>query len=219
MTLRQHIDSARERLITLGRQSAAALQRARTQQVDLNDLKRHASRLLAHLQQKLRQKPSISMAQLRPWLHQHGRKLAMTVGVPLIGLIPLIIVHHQINRLNTILALKPAQLTAIEALIQDSKSNSSSPTVAPPLTDNDLETMRVILQNRGINTNILRLSLDQGVRIELQAEQVPFGQWVAFLEESARRWQVYPVQLTLQANDQPGSVSVRGTLQQSQATP
>lgn len=219
MTLRQHIDSARERLITLGRQSAAALQRARTQQVDLNDLKRHASRLLAHLQQKLRQKPSISMAQLRPWLHQHGRKLAMTVGVPLIGLILLIIVHHQINRLNTILALKPAQLTAIEALIQDSKSNSSSPTVAPPLTDNDLETMRVILQNRGINTNILRLSLDQGVRIELQAEQVPFGQWVAFLEEIARRWQVYPVQLTLQANDQPGSVSVRGTLQQSQATP
>ena len=219
MTLRQHLDSARERLITLGRQSAAALQRARTQQVDLNDLKRHASRLLAQLQQKLRQKPSISVAQLRPWLHQHGRKLAMTVGVPLIGLILLIIVHQQINRLHIILALKPAQLTAIEALIQDSKSNSASPTVAPPLTDNDLETMRVILQNRGINTNILRLSLDQGVRIELQAEQVPFGQWVAFLEEIARRWQVYPVQLTLQGNDQPGSVSVRGTLQQSQATP
>jgi type II secretory pathway component PulM len=219
MTLRQQLNHVRERLIILGRQSAAALQRARTQQVDLNDLKRHMSRLVAKLQQLLQQKPSLSMAQIRPWLHQHGRKLAITAGLPVLGLSLLLIIHQQINRLSGSLALKPAQFNAIESLVQESKSNSANPSIAPPLTDNDLETMRVILQNRGINTNILRLNLEQGVRIELQAEQVPFGQWIAFLEEIAKRWQIYPLQLTLQANEQPGSVSVRGTLQQTQATP
>jgi type II secretory pathway component PulM len=219
MNLRQQLQQARERLSILGRQSAAALQRARTQQVDFNDIKRSMARLFANLQQRLRQKPSFSMAQVRPWMHQHGRQLAITAGLPLLGLVLLLIVHQQINHLSTSLALKPAQLTAIESLVQDSKSHNANPSIAPPLTDNDLETMRVILQNRGINTNILRLNLDQGVRIELQAEQVPFGQWVSFLEEIAKRWQVYPIQLTLQASEQPGSVTVRGTLQQSQATP
>lgn len=215
---RQIAANVRERLIALGQQTGAAFQHARTQQVDFKDFMRALLRLRDNLEQRIRNKPSFSQAQIRLWLYQHGRKLVITAGIPLLGLVLLVIVHQQISLQSDLLVLKPAQLTAIESLIQDSKS-SNTPSIASPLTDNDLETMRVILQNRGISTNILRLSLDQGIRIELQADQVPFAQWIAFLEEIASRWQVYPIQITLQANEQPGSVSVRGTLQQTQVMP
>lgn len=218
MSIRSYLDASRERLISWSSKASSALHRARTQQVDFSRLKDQCVSVLAQIRQSAGQKPQFSFKDLRPWLQQHGRKLALFAGAPLIGIAALIMINLQITRLSGQLALKPAQLTAIEALIQDSKSTGLNHDVAPALTDNDLETMRVILQNRGITTNILRLNLEQGVSIDIQAEQVTFGQWVAFLEEIARRWQVYPVQLTLQASDQPETVSVRGSLQQSLGT-
>lgn len=220
MSIRSYLGASRERLLSWSKHVTNALNRARTQQVDFSRLKDLFVSILARIRRSARQKPHFSFKDLRPWLQQHGRKLALYVGAPLIGIAALLIINLQITHLSGQLALKPAQLTAIEALIQESKSTGLNNDVAPALTDNDLETMRVILQNRGITTNILRLNLEQGVTIDIQAEQVTFGQWVAFLEEIARRWQVYPVQLTVQASDQPETVSVRGTLQQSQgATP
>lgn len=217
MNPRAVLDILRQRLNHWGRQLANAWQRARTQQVDLSSVKNAIRGLADTLRQRLRQRPSFSVTTLRLWLQLHGRKLALMVGAPLLGIAMLILVNQQTSRLSNSLALKPVQLHLIESLIQESKQNNRSGNAAvAPLTDNDLETMRVILQNRGINTNILRLNLEQGVRIEIQIDQAPFGQWIAFLEEIAQRWQVYPTQLTLQANDQPEVVSIRGTLQQSQ---
>jgi type II secretory pathway component PulM len=178
------------------------------------------ARGMNHLRQLAKRKQAFSLNDLRPWLQQHGRKLTLTFVAPIAAVVLLLLINHQITRVSNSVALKPAQLTAIESLIQESKNVGGSGgtlSAAPTLTDNDLETMRVILQNRGISPNILRLNLESGVSIEIQVDQAAFGQWMAFLDEIARRWQVYPTQLTLKAAEQPDTVSVRGTLQQTQA--
>lgn len=216
MNYKERLAQYQTRLADLAKRGVAALQRARTQQVDMAAVKASIARGLHQLRQLSKQEASFSIRDLRPWLQQHGRKLALTVAAPLTLIALLILVQHQIGKLADSAALKPAQLTAIESLIQDSKNTGTTTNPPAALTDNDLETMRVILQNRGITPNILRLNLDSGVGIEIQVDQAPFGQWVAFLEEIARRWQVYPTQLTLKASDQPEIVSIRGTLQQTQ---
>lgn len=217
MNYREQLDKYRAHLIEWAKRSAAALHRARTQQVDMATVKAAITHGLDRLHQLAKREQKITLSDLKPWLQQHGRKLLLTVAAPLGAMVLLILVNHLINNVSHSVALKPAQLTAIESLIQDSKSTGSSAAPATTLTDNDLETMRVILQNRGIAPNIFRLSLDSGVGIEVQINQAPFGQWIAFLEEIGRRWQVYPTQLTLKATDQPETVSIRGTLQQTQA--
>lgn len=219
MNHRQRLDEFRGCLTDWAKRGAAALHRARTQQVDITMLKASMARSVAYIRQLAKREQAFTLRDLRPWLQQHGRKMALTLVAPIAALSVLALVNHQINTVSNSVALKPAQLTAIESLIQDSKNTGISFTAAPALTDNDLETMRVILQNRGINPNILRLNLDSGVGIEIQADQAAFGQWVAFLDEIARRWQVYPTQLTLKATDQPETISIRGTLQQAQVSP
>ncbi len=217
MNYREQLDKYRAHLVDWAKRSAAALNRARTQQVDMATLKAAIINGLDRLRQLAKREQKITLSDLKPWLQQHGRKLSRTVAAPLSGIVLFVLVNHLITNLSDSVALKPAQLTAIESLIQDSKSTGSSTTPATALTDNDLETMRVILQNRGISPNILRLNLDSGVGLEVQIDQAAFGQWIAFLEEIGRRWQVYPTQLTLKATDQPETVSIRGTLQQAQA--
>lgn len=216
MNYRQRLDEYRSRLIAGAKQCAAALHRARTQQVDMASVKASIAASLNKLRQLAKREQSFSLKELRPWLQRHGRKLTITVAAPIAAIIAIFLVNHLITSVSNSVALKPAQLTAVESLIQNSKNTGTGTSQAPALTDNDLETMRVILQNRGITPNILRLNLDSGIGIEIQADQAAFGQWVAFLEEISRRWQVYPTQLTLKATDQPEIVSVRGTLQQAQ---
>lgn len=218
MNYRQRVDAYRSRLIDGAKQCAAALHRARTQQVDMATVKAAMTNGWHRLRQLGKPEQKFTLSDLRPWLHQHGRKLLLTGAAPLAFITVLLLVNHLTTRASHSAALKPAQLTAIESLIQDSKFavSNASPPVA--LTDNDLETMRVILQNRGISPNILRLNLDGGGSIEIQTDQAAFGQWVAFLEEIRRRWQVFPSQLTIKATDQPETVSIRGTLQQAQTS-
>lgn len=217
MNYRQRLAMYRSHLHAWMTRGAAAFQRARTQQVDMTMVKASLAQMFHRLRQLTRRERTLTLNDLRLWLHQHGKKLGLTVGVPVAAIGLLMVVSLQIATLSSSLALKAAQLNAIESLIQDSKNNANSAAAVPPLTDNDVETMRVILQNRGINPNILRLNLESGVGIEVQADQAAFGQWVAFLDEISRRWQIYPSQLTLRATDQPEIVSVRGSLQQSQA--
>lgn len=217
MNYREHLDKYRALLIDWSKRGAAALHRARTQQVDMATLKANFAQAKARLKQLAKREQKLTLSDLKPWLQQHGRRLTLTVAAPLAFVTALWLVNHLIHSTSDDLALKPAQLMAIESLIQDSKNTGTN--VAPPaaLTDNDLETMRVILQNRGITPNILRLNLDSGAGIEVQIDQAAFGQWIAFLDEISRRWQVYPSQLTLKATDQPEIISVRGTLQQVQS--
>lgn len=217
MNYRQQLAAYRSRLVDWTKRGAAALKRARTQQIDMTMVKASAAQTFHRLRMLIKRERTLTLNDLRVWSHQHGKKLMLTVVAPITAVVLLLVVNSQISVLDERLALKAAQLNAIESLIQDSKNTTGSASPMPVLTDNDVETMRVILQNRGINPNILRLNLDSGVGIEIQADQAAFGQWVAFLDEIARRWQVYPTQLTVKAMEQPEMVSVRGTLQQSQA--
>lgn len=219
MNYRQHLDACRSQLIVVAKRSIAAFQRARTQQVDMAMVKAAMADVLNRLRQLAKREQTFSLSGIRHWLQQNGRKLSLTMVAPIAALLLLVLVNQQIIRVSNNVALKPAQLTAIESLIQDSKNTGTGVSTAPALTDSDLETMRVILQNRGITPNILRLNLDSGIGIEIQVDQAAFGQWVSFLEEIAQRWQVYPMQLTLKAAEQPETVSIRGTLQQIQTAP
>ena len=216
MSYQQRLDEYRNRLTALAKQAGSALHRARTQQVDMATVKAYVADGISRLRQLTKREKSFSLSDLRPWLQQHGRKLATTVAAPVAFVGFVLLTNHLIGSTFASVSLKAAQLTAIESLIQDSKNTGMNTSPAIALTDNDLETMRVILQNRGITPNILRLNLESGVGIEIQVDQASFGQWVAFLEEISRRWQVYPTQLTLKATDQPEIISIRGTLQQTQ---
>lgn len=216
MNYRQYLEEYGNRLTSLAKQAGSALHHARTQQVDMATVKAYVGDGINRLRQLSKREKTFSLSDLRSWLQQHGRKLATSVAVPVTFVGLLLLTNHFIGSTSASVSLKAAQLTAIESLIQDSKSTgiNTSPVIA--ITDTDLETMRVILQNRGITPNILRLNLESGVGIEIQIDQAPFGQWVAFLEEISRRWQIYPTQLTVKSTDQPEIVSIRGTLLQTQ---
>lgn len=195
------------------------LQRARTHDVDFAAFKGAWTRINQQLRQLIQRDYKLSMSELRPWFRQHGRKLGLYVGSPIITILAVLLIQQQTTQLSNTLALRPAQLTAIQSLIQDSKTSAATETT-PLLTDNEIETLRVILQNRGITPNVLRLNLDQGGSVELQTDQANFGQWVSFLEEAARRWHLFPTLLTIKASDSPEIVSIRATLQQNTgATP
>ena len=190
------------------------LRHAHTKEVDFSAFKKYLNQTVARVRQLNARDLQIRIDDIRPWLRQHGRKLSIYLAFPIATLLLLLLIQQQTTRLNQALALRPAQLTALESLIQDSKANSVSD-ATQTLTDTEIETLRVILQNRGITPNILRLNVDQGGSVEFQTDQASFGQWVAFLEEAARRWHLFPVQLTIKATDSPEVVSIRAVLQQN----
>ena len=113
--------------------------------------------------------------------------------------------------------LHQAQLTGIESMIYKSKLTALDGDPSPPLNDNEVETIRIMLQNRGISPNTLRLDTnrDGGSVLELQAEHVAFGQWNAFLDEAALRWDLFPTELIIRAEDTPEIVTLRAVLQQT----
>lgn len=208
----------RNQVIAWSGKVLAKLHEARTRDVDFSSVKLKCNEYLSNLRQLKQRDFKITLADIRPWLHQHGRKVSIYVGMPLLILVVWMFGVKQIHAIYTQVSLKPAQLAALETLIQDSKLNGANTPSTPPLTDVELETLRVILQTRGITPNILRLNLDNGIGIEIQIDQASFGQWIAFLDEASRRWHLYPMQLTIKAGDGPEVVSIRGLLQQSQDT-
>lgn len=190
------------------------LRHARTNDVDFSTIKDYLNQTGARLRAFNTRGLQLSLGDLRPWLSQHGRKLSLYLALPIGTIIFVFLIYQQTTRLSQALALRPAQLTAIESLIQDSKANAGTDSTAT-LTETEIETLRVILQNRGITPNILRLNLDHGVSVDFQTDQASFGQWIAFLEEVARRWHLFPVQLSIKATDSPEVVAIRAVLQQN----
>ena len=214
----QRIETAlirwRESLSRQWDKGSAWLRHARTKDIDFAEFKTSLKQAFEGVQQYYHRDNGLSIDNFRPWLRQHGRKLSLTLLLPIAAVVLIVLIRQQTTNLNQALALRPAQLSALESLIQDSKGNTSVDTTST-LTDTEIETLRVILQNRSITPNILRLNLDQGGTVEFQTDQAAFGQWVAFLEEAARRWHLYPTQLTIKATDSTEIVSIRAVLQQS----
>lgn len=189
------------------------LQQARTKEVDLTTLRAALAQAGSRIRLASQQNYRVDWRHVHAWVRQHGRKLSLVLLLPVAAISLTLLIHQQISRLNNALSLRPAQFTALESLIQRSKTSSVNDT-PPVLNDTELETLRVILLNRGITPNILRLNLEQEGSVEFQTDQAAFGQWIAFLEEAAQRWHLYPAQLTIRAGDSPEIVSIRAVLQQ-----
>ena len=196
------------------------LRQANSQEFDVESIKTWFAETAERLREKLQELKSrenkLSWADVRTWLHLHGRQLATYLLLPCIGIVLVLVIQDQTRQQVDTMYLRQAQLTAVQSMIQKSKLTSLSGDPSPPLNDNEVETIRIMLQNRGITPNILRLNLNRGgSMVELQAEQVPFGQWIAFLDEAAQRWDLFPVDLNIVAGDAPEIVSIRGVLQQT----
>lgn len=196
------------------------LRQANSQEFDVESIKawfaETAERLREKLQELKSQENKLTWADVRTWLHLHGRQLAIYLLLPMIGIVLVLVIQDQTRQQVQTMYLHQAQLTAVQSMIQKSKLTSLSGDPSPPLNDNEVETIRIMLQNRGITPGILRLNLNRGgSMVELQAEQVPFGQWIAFLDEAAQRWDLFPVDLNIVAGDAPEIVSIRGVLQQT----
>lgn len=211
--IQELLNKARKQLTSRLNATGAWFQHARTQEIDISAFKDFLTRAGNRLRELTQRDFSLRLENLRPWLRQHQRQFSLYLILPIAVAALVVLIKQQTTSLNHALALRPAQLTALESLIQASKSGPMVSS-APPLTDADLETLRVILQNRGITPNILRLNLDHNGNVEFQADQAAFGQWVAFLEEVAQRWHLYPTQLLIKAGDSPETVSIRAILQQ-----
>lgn len=211
----------REQVLSQWQRLRNALSRANSQELDLESIKTWFSETAERLEQRFQELKSqerrLTWSDIRSWLHLHGRQLALYLILPIGGLLLLMLIQHQTRQQVSAMYLHQAQVTAIESMIQKSRLTSLNGDPSPLLNDNEVETIRIMLQNRGIAPNILRLNIGRngGSILELQAEQVVFGQWISFLEETALRWDLFPVDLTIKAEDAPEIVSIRAVLQQS----
>lgn len=196
------------------------IRQANNQEFDFESIKNWFAETTERFREKLQelksQENKLTWADVRTWFHLHGRQLAIYLLMPSIGIVLALVIQDQTRKQADIMYLRQAQLTAVQSMIQKSKLTSLSGDPSPPLNDNEVETIRIMLQNRGITPSILRLNLNRGgSMVELQAEQVPFGQWIAFLDEAAQRWDLFPVDLNVVAGDAPEIVAIRGVLQQT----
>ncbi len=198
-----------------------SLSQANSREFDLESLKSWFTEQLEALQARLQaikeQENSLTWVDVRSWFHLHGRQLALYLLMPIVGIVLITLIQKETRQQVSQMYLHQAQLTAVESMIQKSKLTSLDGDPSPPLNDNEVETIRIMLQHRGINPNILRLDINRegGSVLELQAEHVAFGQWIAFLEEAALRWDLFPTELIVSAEDAPEIVSLRAVLQQT----
>lgn len=218
----------KDRLANLGTQLrqrltqlAQTLRQANSREFDLESIKAWVTERFEALQERLQaikaQESRLTWTDVRTWFHLHGRQLALYLLMPCLGITLLFLIQKETQQQVSQMYLHQAQLTAIESMIQKSKLTSLDGDPSPPLNDNEVETIRIMLQHRGINPNILRLDINRegGSMLELQAEHVAFGQWIAFLEEAGLRWDLFPTELTVSAEDAPEIVSLRAVLQQT----
>lgn len=196
------------------------LRQANSQEFDVESIKTWLAETVEQLRVRIlelkSQENKLTWADVRTWFHLHGQQLALYLLLPILGVVLLQVIQDQTRQQVTTMYLRQAQLTAVQSMIQKSKLTSLSGDPSPPLNDNEVETIRIMLQNRGISPSILRLNLNRGgSMVEVQAEQVPFGQWIAFLDEAAQRWDLFPVDLNVIAGDAAEIVSIRAVLQQT----
>lgn len=198
-----------------------SLRQANSREFDLDSIKSWFAEQAEVLQERFQaiksRESTLTWQDVRTWFQLHGRQLALYLLLPLAGLVVIVVVQKQTHHQVSAMYLHQAQLTALESMIYKSKITALNGDPSPALNDNEVETIRIMLQNRGISPNILRLDTnrDGGSVLELQAERVAFGQWIAFLDEAALRWDLFPTELIVRADDVPEIVTIRAVLQQT----
>jgi hypothetical protein len=198
-----------------------SLRQANSREFDFDSIKSwfadQAEAMQERFQAMKSRESTLTWQDVRTWFQLHGRQLALYLLLPLAGLVLIVIVQQQTHQQVSAMYLHQAQLTALESMIYKSKITALDGDPSPTLNDNEVETIRIMLQNRGISPNTLRLDTnrDGGSVLELQAERVAFGQWIAFLDEAALRWDLFPTELIVHADDVPEIVTIRAVLQQT----
>lgn len=112
-------------------------------------------------------------------------------------------------------SLRPTQWAQLENLIKLSKTNQVQQNTIEPIDDAELQKIRTILQSKRIKPNVLRLSLENPPRIEIQASDVLFSSVVDVLEELRSIWHLYPERVEVSSTPAMAVVNISATLRQS----
>lgn len=119
-----------------------------------------------------------------------------------------------VSNLESRVALRPAQWAQLENLIRLSKANALQVSAAEPLDEAELQRMRIILATKGIKPAVLRLSLENPPRVELQMSEVVFSNAVDALEELRKTWNLYPDNIEVSATPKLSVVNLSASLKQ-----
>jgi len=119
-----------------------------------------------------------------------------------------------VSNLESRVALRPAQWAQLENLIRLSKANALQVSAAEPLDEAELQRMRIILATKGIRPAVLRLSLENPPRVELQMSEVVFSSAVDALEELRKTWNLYPDTIEVSATPKLSVVNLSASLKQ-----
>ena len=113
------------------------------------------------------------------------------------------------------ISLRPAQWAQMENLVRLSKATPTQQITVEPIDDAELQKIRTILQSKRIKPNVLRLSLENPPRIEIQASDVLFSSVIDVLEELRSTWHLYPERVEVSSTPSISVVNISATLRQS----
>lgn len=122
-----------------------------------------------------------------------------------------------VSDLESRLALRPAQWTQLENLIRLSKANSQQVSGIEPMDEAELQRVRIILAAKGIKPSVLRLTLENPPRVELQMSEVLFSSAVDALEELRKTSSLYPEHIEVSATPKIAVVNLTASLKQMSA--
>nr|WP_255562751.1 type II secretion system protein GspM [Polynucleobacter sp. AP-Melu-500A-A1] len=111
-------------------------------------------------------------------------------------------------------SLRPAQWAQLENLIKLSKTSQQQSTTLEALDEVELQKIRTVLQSKNIKPTVLRLTVDNPPRIELQASNVPFSSVVDALEALRLTWNIYPERVEVSSTPAISLVNVSASLKQ-----
>ncbi len=119
------------------------------------------------------------------------------------------------QQLEGAMSLRPAQWAQMENLVKLSKTAPAQQITVEPLDEAELQKIRTILIAKRIKPSVLRLSLENPPRIELQASDVLFSSVVDALEELRTSWHLYPERVEVTATPSMAMVNISATLMQT----
>jgi len=122
-----------------------------------------------------------------------------------------------VSDLESRLALRPAQWTQLENLIRLSKTNPQQANGVEPMDEAELQRVRIILAAKGIKPSVLRLTLENPPRVELQMSEVLFSSAVDALEELRKTSSLYPEHIEVSATPKIAVVNLTASLKQMSA--
>ena len=111
-------------------------------------------------------------------------------------------------------SLRPAQWAQLENLIKLSKTSQQQSITVEALDEVELQKIRTVLQSKNIKPSVLRLTVENPPRIELQASNVPYSSVVDALEALRLTWNVYPERVEINSTPAISLVNVSASLKQ-----